>query len=182
MSQTISTLVSRTVSGDSDAYEQLIISHNSLILWLIRHHTDGSEDAEDIRQEVVIRIFRHLGSLKRPEAFGSWMRSIVFRECMRYLASKKLHVSIETLPEPENLFIDTDLDSLPCKHMERLELESALASEISSLQEPVRNIFHMHYYRGMRCRDIAEAVGMKAGAVSVTLHRVKERLKEKLRV
>lgn len=140
--------------------------------------TDCPEDAEDIRQEVSFRIFRYIASLRRPEAFSSWLHSIVVRECIRFFTSQKLSVSIETLQYPENIFIDTDPDCIPSKHVERHELKTALESAIGGLREPARRIFQMRYCVGMRCCDIAAATGVEARTVSVILFRVKEQLKE----
>lgn len=178
MSQSLITLVSKTVSGDRDAFEKLLISQNGLILWIIRGMTDCPHDAEDIRQEVSIRMFRYIAKLKRPEAFGSWLRTLVVRECRRHYASLKSRIPTDTLPEPETLPAETDPDILPFAHMERLELKSALESALKGLREPARKMFHMRYEKNMSCSDIAAATGVKTGTVSVTLFRVRVRLLE----
>ena len=168
ISQTLVSLVNKTAGGDHEAFKQLLISHNPLIHWLIQGRTNCPEDAEDIKQEVSIRIFRHIPSLKRPEAFISWLRTIVIRECDRHIASRRHCLSIETIDDRERLFIETDSDYDPLAHLERLELCSALKTALKTLREPFRNIFYMRYCEDIRNCDIAAVTGVKAGTVSVT--------------
>jgi len=179
--QTIQPLVLRTASGDHDAFEQLLRSQKDLIYWIIRKMCDCPEDAEDIHQEVSIRVFQNISSLKYPEAFGAWLRSIVLHECVRFLSLKKKHISIETIAEWENLFADHDADCNPLARVEKLELRGALKSTYDSLKEPIQKMVNMRLGMNMRCSEIAEIIDVKAGTVSVALHRAKERLRKKLR-
>ena len=173
-------LISKSVDGDHEAFEQLLLSQKSIIRWLIHRMTNCREDAEDIHQEVAVRVYQHLPSLKRPESFGMWLRAIVVNECNKHLASQKRCLSIETFPEWETLLVETDSDCNPFARLEKLELGHAIKSAIENLREPVRNMFHMRYNKNMRCRDIAISTGLKAGTVSVSMFRAKKLLRKKL--
>jgi len=175
-------LVNKTASGDHEAFEQLLVSQNSLILWIIRRMTDCPYDAEDIRQEVSIRIFRHIASLRHPEAFGSWLRTLVIHECCRHHASRKPCVSLEAIADYESLNADRGPENAPLTHVEKLELKSSLESAVKRLPEHVRNMFYMRYCCDMGCCEIADVTGLKAGTVSVMLFRARVQLREKLNV
>jgi len=180
ISKTLIPLVSKSVAGDREAFEQLLLSLHPTILFHIRKRTDCPEDAKDIHQEVSFRLFQHIASLKRPEAFFKWLRAIVAHECTRHSASRKPCLSIENVVGWEAFHIETDADCNPFARLEKLELGSALESALESLHEPIRNIFHMRYGRDMRCRDIAAFIGKDPGAVSVTIFRAKAQLREVL--
>ena len=141
--------------------------------------TKCPEDAKDIHQEVSVRLYENINSLKKPEAFCKWLRTLVSRECIKHLASRKRCVSIETIAEWEMmLLVEKDSELNPFARLERLELGSALESALESLHKPIRDIFHMRYSKEMRCSDIADSTGVKAGTVSVKLFRAKEHLRK----
>ena len=174
-------LVIKTIAGDREAFETLLQSQKSLIRWLIRRRTDCPEDAEDIHQEVSLKIYQHIATLKCPEAFSSWLRTIVVRECARYFDFKKRCVHIEPILELENHCVETDSDCIPALYTERLEFCAALESAIESLQEPKKRLFNMRYRKGMCCSDIAASTGLKTGTVSVKIFRTKKQLWKILR-
>ena len=178
--KTLFLLVGKSIAGDHEAFEQLLLSQKSAILFYIRRMTDCPEDAKDIHQEVSFRLYQNIGTLKRPDAFCPWLRTIVARECIRHLASRSHCLLIGSLAEWEPLLVETDSDYNPFARLERIELYSALESALGSLREPIRNMFHMRYTKEMRCRDIADSVGINTGAVAVTLFRAKEQLREDL--
>jgi len=178
MTNQILSLVIKTISGDREAFEKLLLSQSALIRWLIRKMTDCPEDVEDIQQEVSIRIFQHIASLKRPEAFNSWLRILVVHECKRYLTPRKLCVPIETIPEQEDHFIETDSDCIPAAHMEKLELKHLIDSALAMLPETIRKMFYMHYDKDMCHDDIGAVFGIKPGTVNVTMFRAKGHLRE----
>ena len=179
-------LIVKAVAGDREAFEQILVLQNSLILWIIRRNIDCPHDTEDIRQEVAIRIYENISSLRKPEAFGSWLRTLVNNECYRFIEWRKNgleHENIEELKKSDScsvFFIETDTDSIPFAYVEKLEFATEFESAMKSLPGPGRTLFHMRYAQDMCCQDIADSTGMKAGTVSVTLHRAKEKLRKKL--
>jgi len=179
-SQPLLSIVSQAISGDNEALELLLILKYPFIFWIIRRATNCIEDAEDITQEVSIRVFKHIAELKSPEAFDSWLRTIVRRECCRYLTAKQPCFSTETLYEWEDLLVETDSDCIPAAHMELDELNAALVFALEDMNEPSREVIYLRYGKNMRCREIAAITGLSAGRVSVELWRGKEKLREKL--
>jgi len=180
-SQPLLPLVSQAISGDNEALELLLILKYPFIFWIIRRTTDCLEDAEDITQEVSIRVFQHIAALKSPEAFDSWLRTIVRRECCRYHAAKKPCVSIETIYDWENIFVETDTDCIPAERIETDEFDAALVFALEDMNESSREVFYMRYSKNMRCREIAASTGLSTERVSTALWRGKEKLREKLR-
>jgi len=175
-------LVRKTAAGDREAFEQLLRSQNDLILWIINKMTDCPEDAEDIRQEVSIRIFLHIASLRYPEAFGPWLRAIVIHECIRHIEAQRQCQSVETLADWEDKIVDHDPDCNPFASMENHELCDAVRAALESMHEQMRQVFRMRYCEDMQYRDIADSADMKPGTVSATLFRAREKIREVLRL
>ena len=173
-------LVKRTVAGDREAFEKLLLSQKAFIFWTIRKMTDCREDIEDISQEVAVRLYRHIASLRSPEAFGSWLRTLIHHECLRFFAKQKQCHALEALEGWENHFVETDKDCIPVSYVERHELGADLTKAFETLPESVRKIFFMRYCKDMHYRDIASAAGVKTAKVSVTLFRAKIHLRKSL--
>ena len=171
--QQILLLISKTVSGDADAFEQLMISQKNTISYMIRKLVDCNEDIEDISQEVAILIFQYIGTLRRPEAFWSWLGTIITRVCRRHHAARKPADPYDRLPDYENLFIETDSDCLPAAYADKLELHDEIRTALGRIPEILREVVVLHYLCGMRYREIADLLGMTIGTVSTYLFRAR---------
>jgi len=172
----IVTLIYRTASGDREAFEKLITSHMDLINSKIRSMVSRIEDAEDICQKVVIRVYQKIGTLKYPQAFRSWLNTIVINECSRHFQKGEPVVSLEELSSIESYVSDADEDFLPAKYVERLERSTTIKAALERLPEISRKIILYYYADGMCYKDIAARMGISIGAVSVNLFRAKKRL------
>ena len=170
-------LVLKTASGDGEAYEQLILSQKNNIAFAIRRITDCPEDVEDISQNVAILVYQGIGSLKRPEAFPSWLRTLVVRESLRII---KARIQAEPLEPGDDLdirFAETDMDCLPTMYAELLELRADIRSALARMPETLSKVLTLHYLRGMCCREIADFLDTTIGAVSAYLFRARKRMK-----
>ena len=176
---TFKSLVIKTISGDREAFKQLILSQKAAISFQIRSMTEQKNDIEDICQEVVMKVYQSISSLKYPEAFTSWLRTIVARECFKYRKNDNQLVYIEDLPS-EVLFKETDEACLPSAHTERLEQSKEITDAIKKLPEVSRNMITMYYSENKSYKNIAEQMDMAIGAVSVNLFRAKRRLRKEL--
>ena len=178
--QHLSPLISKTASGDHEAFEQLILSQKRIILFIIRGLTDSPHDAEDISQEVAIRIFQCIGSLRRHEAFSSWLHTLVVRESMRHLSARNPASLSGNLPGDEIQSIETDSDCLPSVYIELIELRAEIRIAFRRMPKTLREVAALHYLRGMRYREIADMLNMTNGTVSAYLFRARKRLREVL--
>jgi len=173
-------LVRKTASGDHEAFEQLFLSHRDIIAFKIRRQISCPEDVEDISQKVAMRVFLKIGSLMRPEAFGSWLDTLVINECNRHFQTTDRTTSLEELPEYENLLIETNADYLPNAHTERVELRTEIWSKLNKMSEKTRDVFIMYYEGGMCYREIAQRLGTTIGNVSSHIFRAKKLLRKEL--
>ena len=173
-------LVCRTVSGEQEAFEQLMYSLKSIISLKIRRHIECPEDVEDIGQEVAIRIFQCIGSLKHPEAFESWLHTLVARECLRYFSSNLQKDSFESFSEYDSRLIETDEDYMPLARAERLDMQHEIENVLGRMPEVSQKMVALHYGDEMCYREIAEYLGVSIGTVSSILFRVRRKLRKEL--
>jgi RNA polymerase sigma factor (sigma-70 family) len=82
-------LVAQARAGDADAFEALVLRYQPLADAYARHLLDHGPAAEDMVQESFLRAFRALSSLEQPERFGSWLKSIVWRQCRDWVRRQR---------------------------------------------------------------------------------------------
>ncbi|MEN1727675.1 MAG: RNA polymerase sigma factor [Pseudomonadota bacterium] len=163
-------LVIRCQLGDREAFEALIRMHYGT---LKRHFTKVCGDAQaadDLTQEVWLRVLRGLGGLKQPRRFRSWLFAIAHRQLMDRFRSR-YRQSIETSVEVDQLPDDSPLES---RQQRQEDLESALQALSISDRETLR----LFYIEGLTLAEVADCLSLPVGTVKSRLHRGRSQLRE----
>lgn len=155
-------------------FRMLVESFQEPIYWHIRRLVVSHEDAEDILQEVFIRVFRHLGQFREESSFSTWIYRIATNESFRFLKSRKEEiVSAEDMQE--------ELIS-KLKTSEYIDYENELAvkfqTAILKLPEKQRIVFNLRYYDELGYDAISQITGDQAATLKVNYHYAKEKIKE----
>ncbi|MFH1277532.1 MAG: sigma-70 family RNA polymerase sigma factor [Candidatus Eisenbacteria bacterium] len=166
-------LVGQVMDGDIAAFNQLISRWERAVYNFVYRVVGHEEDAKDLVQETVIRVYHGLGRLKDPNKFPSWLFRIAHNVCLDRLRSGKHRpmVSTDALPEGgvERL-IDDRIDFLrgrtdPEDAVYRKELSSILGRALQGLSEEQRTAVVMREYNGYSSKEIAEILGVPVGTV-----------------
>jgi RNA polymerase sigma-70 factor (ECF subfamily) len=131
------------------------------------------EDAKDLVQETVIRVYSRLGMLQDPNKFPAWLFRIAHNVCLDRLRSGKNRplVSTDALPEGglDRLLDEGAAERLragdPEEIVYRKEVGAILARALQSLSEEQRTAVVMRTYNGYSSREIAEILGIPVGTV-----------------
>jgi RNA polymerase sigma factor (sigma-70 family) len=129
--------------------------------------------AEDAAQEAFFDAYRHLGDLREPLAFPSWLRRIVFKHCdrrTRRLTPKML--SFEEVREPRSP------NPSPAEVAERNEMRDRLFDALGLLSEKQRAVLVLHYMSGHSLAELSAFLNVPAATVKKRLHDGKEKLRE----
>lgn len=98
-------LVKRSISGDADAFLELM-EKNSLEMYKVaRGILDNDEDAADAMQDTILTCFEKIHTLKNPEYFKTWMIRILINECNKIHRHYKNFSRAEELPEVPGQYI-----------------------------------------------------------------------------
>ena len=108
-------LVKRSISGDADAFLELM-EKNSLAMYKVaRGILDNDEDAADAMQDTILTCFEKIHTLKNPEYFKTWMIRILINECNKIHRHYKNFSRAEELPEsPDRICPLRNLSSRKC--------------------------------------------------------------------
>ena len=92
-------LAARAKEGDADAFAALIWDHMQSMYKVARSILKNDADVADAIQDAILTAFEHLGRLKKPQAFHSWLVRILVNKCYDLLRRKRQVIPMETLPE-----------------------------------------------------------------------------------
>ncbi len=144
------------------------------IYYYIRRMVVSHEDAEDILQEVFIRVFKHLERFRNESALGTWIYRIATNECLRFL-SKRGEEALSTEEMQEEL-----IGKL--KASDYIDYESEVAVKfqeaILSLPEKQRIVFNLRYYDELEYEEIARILDSKVETLKVNYHYAKNKIKD----
>lgn len=136
----------------------------------------NSDAARDASQEAWLRIFRGLRQLKNPDAFIAWAMSVATSLCTsrRRLDTRQAHL-LELFAQ------EIALDGPPHDDADRAQRERLVREQLDTLEgDQQRELALAVYVRGLSTRDAAGQLGVPHGTVTVTLMRVRQRLRERL--
>lgn len=181
-------LVRRAKEGDWEAREQLFRQYNRRLYNFVLRMVNNEEDAADITQDVFVRLFETLPSLRAEEAFTSFLYTIAVNACRDH-ARRRQRVQFESLDAPRagtddeessTLEIPDDADT-PDVSLERDELQKRVQQAIATLSEDHRAVIVMHHLQDMEVNDMARILGVRVGTVKSRLARARAELERKLR-
>ncbi|MBS6628414.1 MAG: RNA polymerase sigma factor [Clostridiales bacterium] len=155
-------LVARAANGDVDAFCTLYDRYKQKLVNFAYFRLGNLEDAEDLVQECMLKVFENLPALQKPEAFTAWIYKILYRDCATFLKRRAR--------EQDNEDIENYTDILPADtaaDFESIELRQALGQ----LAEDERNIVLLSVVSGLKSKEIAQITGLTAGNVRQKLRR-----------
>jgi RNA polymerase sigma-70 factor (ECF subfamily) len=172
-----SPLADRLRRGDSRAFEDLVIAHQHRVFGVALRMLRNRADAEEVAQEVFLRVHRAIGDFRGEAKLSTWLYAIASRLCLNRLASGERRLTREGEESLERLAADT---ADPAAHAERGELEAALRRAIDELPDERRIVVVLRDMEGLAYEEIAAALELPLNTVRSRLHRARMDLKEKL--
>src|SRR5215212_2892608 len=176
-----SDLITRAAGGDAAAFQALVERHRSMVYRVAYQFAGNHHDAEDIAQEVFIKVYRSLDKFRQDAQLSSWMYRIVMNACIDH---RRRHQPAGAAPfgeEAEQKMLNTAEDAPgPEERAYAGELGQVLESEIRCLPKGQRIVFVMRHHQGMKLCEIAVALGLAEGTVKRQLHAAVHRLRQAL--
>lgn len=150
-------LVAAYLDGEREALDALVQRHFKMIYNFAYRFVGNSGDAEDVTQEVFVKVWRYAKKF-RPEAnFKTWLFTIAHRTTIDFLRKRKRIVfSDMNSKDDEYMFADTivDTEPLPDELFARAEDKALVESLFMQLSPEHRLVLHLHYYEGMTFDEI----------------------------
>ena len=183
-------LMLRFQRGDESAFAALVRSYQGRIVSLAYRYLGSAADAEDLAQEVFLRVYRAKESYEASAKFSTWVYRITANASLNFLRGKKARRGVSgAMPVGESAggdadgapadFEDEDAEA-PGDRMEKDELARVLRRIVDDLPERQRMAIVLNKYEGLCYDDVASAMDMSVMAVKSLLTRARVNIKEKL--
>ena len=172
MTLTDDELVARSLGGDVDSFNQLILRWERPIYALAYRTIGREEEARDVCQEAFLRAYRALPGFKGQAKFSSWLYRITLNLCRDWIR-KQRRQPVSQIPE------DADIDEMaastgPVESIEdlvaRRELSSVVEDAMTHLPEEQRTAIILKEYHGMTFQEIADLQGCPLSTVKTRLY------------
>jgi RNA polymerase sigma-70 factor (ECF subfamily) len=190
-------LIIRLKNGDLSALEALMELHQNYVFTVALRMVKKKEPAEEITQDVFIKVYKKINSYKERSKFTTWLFTIVYRTCLNYLDKKQIVYSESSLESCLNESkVDRSLSSLQQKkgyyprdeyfgqieNISSLEfdLQEILWKAIDQLSYQQGVIITLYYIQQFTVSEISEIMQTPSNTIKTQLHRGRNNLKEVL--
>src|SRR5262245_3433971 len=166
-------LVERCRRGDEGAFQELVDRYKDLVFALIARTVQDRSKAEDLAQDVFLRVHRGLPYFRGEARLSTWIYRIVANLCTQDHGRPGAIVSLD---DKQSRVTPSTID----RQFDDLELKDRLEKAIARLPANHRLLIAAHYLQGVRYEDLAEALELPLGTVKTQLHRAKQQLRRLL--
>ncbi|HEY7292936.1 MAG TPA: sigma-70 family RNA polymerase sigma factor [Vicinamibacterales bacterium] len=173
-------LVERCRSGDEGAFQELVDRYKDLVFALIARTVQDRSQAEDLAQEVFLRVHRGLPYFRGEARLSTWMYRIVANLCIQEHSKSKPTVSLDAMTQGSGSASSQPIASTRDRQFSDLELRDRLEKAIARLPANYRLLIAAHYLRGVQYEALADALELPIGTVKTQLHRAKQQLRRLL--
>jgi RNA polymerase sigma-70 factor (ECF subfamily) len=173
-------LIERCLKREDAAWEEILRRYKRKVFGIAYKFTGRFEEAEDLTQEVFLKVYKALDTYKKEQDFSWWLVSISRNACIDYYRSVKR----------ERKIISGNLEKLkefrfeglsPQGNLEAAERSRVLRRSLSELPEDLRHVLILRDLKGLSYKEIADQLGLVEGTVKSRIHRGRAELAERIK-
>ena len=177
-------LIRLFLAGDTGAFDRLVVRHQDRVFNLCYRFVGDYHEANDLAQDVFIKVFGSLAKFRFKSEFSTWLYRIAVNTCRNRVTSldfrfKKKADSLQS--ENGNITVALSDDSgSPGIALEKKERSNIIHKAISMLSGDKKTVLILRDMEGLTYEEIALVTGLNPGTVKSRLARARRKLKEKL--
>ena len=165
-------LVKRCLHGEPAAARELVERFQSDVLAVCRRLLAHLHDAEDVAQEVFLRVFRSLNRWDSTRPLRPWVLGIAVNRCRTWIGKRGKAPALAD-------YLDESPDQRPAD--DSAEMASEIRAAVDALRDDYREVFVLFHEQGLAYEQIAEIVGRPVGTIKTWLHRARLEVLDRLK-
>ena len=176
-------IVQAVLDGDVNAFEALVLRYQKKVYNTVLRLAGDCAEAEDLSQEVFLKIFKGLSSFRGESSFSTYIYRVAANtaiDALRRREAPTVSLSTENEEGEEFELALPDAGPLPVEILESRERRQAIRAAIDALPEHHRAVIVLREMDGMSYQDIAQAMGLTEGTVKSRINRARGRLRQLL--
>jgi RNA polymerase sigma-70 factor (ECF subfamily) len=168
-------------AGDRTAFRAIVDAWGRAVYALAWRYCFDRQTAEDLSQEIFLRLHNKLALFDPELPFAPWMYRLATNVCLNWKKSRGPKIaSLDRMGTEEDGYDPEDPNDPAQAARERSEARESLARAMSGLPDEARTAIALRYERGMEVTDVAKAMEVPVGTVKTWLFRARERLRAML--
>ena len=169
-------LIERCLRQENAAWDQILARYRRKVFHIAYKFTGKHDEAEDLSQEIFLKVFRSLDKFHRDADFSTWLSSVARNYCIdRYRASKReKEVLVDDLLAFDQA--TASAGSNPQRSLEDRDRRSFLRRGLDRLPEKLREAVVLRDLQGLSYQEMAERLGLPEGTVKSRINRGREEL------
>lgn len=166
-------LINSILAGNKTAFHYITDEWYDVMLYHIQTIVKNKETAEDLTNELFVKVYDNLHLFKPEHKFSTWLYKIATNSAIDYLRKQKLLPDISHQTEDHNQIMD---HSTPESEIIKKQNYATLEDAIGKLKPQYRDIIRMRYYKEMTYEEISQKLGIPIGTVKASVHRARIKL------
>ena len=155
-------------------FNLLVREYQERVYWHVRKMVIDHDDADDLVQEIFVKVWKNLKSFREDAKLFTWIYRIATNECLTFLKKKKRKFFVPINDVQGELYSMLDNEPRISGDEVQLKLQKALLT----LPDKQRMVFNMRYFDDMKFKDIAEITKTSEGALKANYHHAVKKIED----
>lgn len=166
--------IDATINGDAKAFVALVDRYKHMVFTLAMKILKNKEEAEEVSQDVFIKVYNALQSFKGDSKFSTWLYKIAYYQSLDYLKKQKRHINTSSIDSDTEFHLPSIENTM--NGLEANERKLAIKSAIDKLPEEDAVVITLHYFEELSLKEIGQIMNIETNTVKVRLFRSRKRL------
>lgn len=159
-------------------FNMLVRAYQQKVYWLVRKMVIDHDDADDLTQEVFIKIHKAIDNFREDSQLYTWIYRIATNECLTFLNKKKRWFFLPL--EDVSKELSAKIDSAP--YLTGDDIQKKLQKALLTLPDKQRLVFNMKYYDDLPYEDISQITKTSVGALKASYHHAVKKIENYLTI
>jgi RNA polymerase sigma-70 factor (ECF subfamily) len=172
------TLIKMALAGQTECFTVLMDRHLFIVKRTIHSMVRNATDADDLIQEVLLKVWRNLSTFRSEASFRTWMTRVAINEALQLYRRERYHSRCQVA---DNLDAFASFWDTPHQHFDRTETTQTVRKAMARLPEKYRRVLVLREFEQLSMRETAESLQASVPAVKSRLFRARALLTASLR-
>lgn len=166
--------IEKIKQGDTAAFATLVDKHKDMVFTICVKIVRKAEDAEELAQDVFLKVYEKLDSFRGDARFSTWLYRIAYNAAISKTRKRRLEVEALDDFTINNYSVDDVKEEL--QNIDKEEQQTMLKTAMESLSDDDYLIIKLFYLKELPVKDISEVTGLSQANVKVKLHRIRKKM------
>ena len=166
--------IKQTLDGNANAYAHLVERYKVMVYTLSVRILKNKESAEEVAQDVFVKVYKNLAKFKGESKFSTWVYKIAYFGSLDELKRNNRQVNTEHIDEMNEGNFGLVQDGL--EYLVEKERKETINKALMTLNEDERTILTLYYFEDMSVKEISKVVNLSADNIKIKLFRSRKKL------